>query len=145
MPLGGTPASMDEFANLDRYFRVQRPPERFKDLAELVTIRVVRNQIHMDYRTDFLRVTSNTVLVPITVQVPNRDLSFQSKQGVHSAVLNLYGRITTPGGVVVQTFEDVISRDFPESLFQSSLNLSSIYQKSVPLRSGLYRLACSAL
>jgi GWxTD domain-containing protein len=140
MPLGGTPASMDEFANLDRYFRVQRPPERFKDLAELVTIRVVRSQIHIDYRTDFLRVTSNTVLVPITVQVPNRDLSFQSKQGVHSAVLNLYGRITTPGGVVVQTFEDVILRDFPESLFQSSLNLSSIYQKSVPLRSGLYRL-----
>jgi hypothetical protein len=140
MPLGGTPPSIDEFTNLDRYFRVQRPPERFKDLAELVTIRVVRSQIHMDYRTDFLRVTSNTVLVPITVQVPNRDLSFQSKQGVHSAVLNLYGRITTPGGVVVQTFEDVISRDFPESLFQSSLNLSSIYQKSVPLRSGLYRL-----
>ena len=140
MPLGGTPASMDEFANLDRYFRVQRPPERFKNLAELVTIRVVRNQIHMDYRTDFLRVTSNTVLVPITVQVPNRDLRFQSKQGVHSAVLNLYGRITTPGGVVVQTFEDVIARDFPESLFQSSLNLSSIYQKSIPLRSGLYRL-----
>ena len=140
MPLGGTPASMDEFANLDRYFRVQRPPERFKDLAELVTIRVVRNQIHMDYRTDFLRVTSNTVLVPITVQVPNRDLRFQSKQGVHSAVLNLYGRITTPGGIVVQTFEDVIARDFPESLFQSSLNLSSIYQKSIPLRSGLYRL-----
>jgi len=140
MPLGGTPASMDEFANLDRYFRVQRPPERFKDLAELVTIRVVRNQIHMDYRTDFLRVTSNTVLVPITVQVPNRDLRFQSKQGVHSAVLNLYGRITTPGGVVVQTFEDVIARDFPESLFQSSLNLSSIYQKSIRLRSGLYRL-----
>ena len=140
MPLGGTPASMDEFANLDRYFRVQRPPERFKNLAELVTIRVVRNQIHMDYQTDFLRVTSNTVLVPITVQVPNRDLRFQSKQGVHSAVLNLYGRITTPGGVVVQTFEDVIARDFPESLFQSSLNLSSIYQKSIPLRSGLYRL-----
>ncbi len=140
MPLGGTPASMDEFANLDRYFRVQRPPERFKNLAELVTIRVVRNQIHMDYRTDFLRVTSNTVLVPITVQVPNRDLRFQSKQGVHSAVLNLYGRITTPGGVVVQTFEDVIARDFPESLFQSSLNLSSIYQKSIPLRSDLYRL-----
>jgi len=140
MPLGGTPASMDEFANLDRYFRVQRPPERFKDLAELVTIRVVRNQIHMDYRTDFLRVTSSTVLVPITVQVPNRDLRFQSKQGVHSAVLNLYGRITTPGGIVVQTFEDVIARDFPESLFQSSLNLSSIYQKSIPLRSGLYRL-----
>jgi GWxTD domain-containing protein len=140
MPIGGMTASRDQFDALDRYFRVQRPPERLKALAELVNARIVHNDIHMDYRTDFLRVTSNTVLVPITVQIPNRDLSFQSKQGVHSAVLNLYGRITTPGGVVAQTFEDLISRDFPDSLFQSSLDLSSIYQKSVPLRSGLYRL-----
>jgi GWxTD domain-containing protein len=140
MPLGGQSARLNEFDAMDRYFRVQRPPERFKDLEEKVSSRIVRSQIHLDYRTDFLRVTSNTVLVPITVQVPNSDLSFQSKQGVHSAVLNVYGRITTPGGVVVQTFEDVISRDFPESLFSSALNLSSIYQKSVPLRSGLYRL-----
>lgn len=140
MPLGGHSASMNEFDRLDRYFRVQRLPSRFKDLEELVTVRVVHSQIHMDYRTDFLRVTSNTVLVPITVQVPNRDLSFQSKQGVRSAVLNLYGRITTPGGAVVQTFEDLVSRDVPDSLFQSSLNLFSIYQKAVPLRPGLYRL-----
>lgn len=140
MPIGGSTASADQFDALDRYFRVQRPPERLKALAELVNTHIVHNDIHMDYRTDFLRVTSGTVLVPITVQIPNRDLSFQSKQGVHSAVLNLYGRITTPGGVVVQTFEDLISRDFPDSLFKSSLTLSSIYQKSVPLRSGLYRL-----
>ena len=140
MPIGGMSASRNEFDALDRYFRVQRPPERLKALAELVNTRIVHNDIHMDYRADFLRVTSGTVLVPITVQIPNRDLSFQSKQGVHSAVLNLYGRITTPGGVVVQTFEDLISRDFPESLFKSSLNLSSIYQKSIPVRSGLYRL-----
>lgn len=59
---------------------------------------------------------------------------------MYSAVLDLYGRITDPGGRVIQTFEDVISRDFPETLFQASLDLSSIYQKSVPLRSGLYRL-----
>ena len=141
MPLGGASANNNEFESLDRYFRVQRPPAaRFKDLEPLVSARIAQNQIHIDYRADFLRVTSGTVLVPITVQVPNRDLSFQSKQGVYSAVLNLYGRISTPAGVVVQTFEEVISRDVPESLFQSSLNLFSIYQKSVPLRSGLYRL-----
>jgi GWxTD domain-containing protein len=139
-PLGGQSAGLNEFDSQDRNFRVQRPPERFRDLEEKVSSRIVDSQIHMDYRSDFLRVTTKTVLVPITVQVPNRDLSFQSKQGVHTAILNLYGRITTPGGVVAQTFEDVISRDFPDSLFQSSLNLSSIYQKSVPLRSGLYRL-----
>jgi GWxTD domain-containing protein len=141
MPLGGVSASNSEFESLDRYFRVQRAPAaRFKDLEPLVSARIAQNQIHIDYRADFLRVTSGTVLVPITVQVPNRDLSFQSIQGVYSTVLNLYGRISTPGGVVVQTFEEVISRDVPESLFLSSLNLFSIYQKSVPLRSGLYRL-----
>ncbi len=138
MPLGGVTAN--EFDNLDRYFRVQHAPENFKDLEEKVSSRVVANQLPFQYRADFLRATSNTVLVPITVQLRNRDLNFQSKQGLHSAVLDVYGRITNPGGRVVQTFEDVVSRDFPESLFQSSLELSSIYQKSVPLRSGLYRL-----
>ena len=140
MPLGGQSAGSNQFDVLDRNFRIQRPPAHFKDLEPLVTVRVARNQIHLDYRLDFLRVTTGTVLVPITVQIPNGDLGFQTKQGVHSAVLELYGRVTTPGGVVIQTFEDLISRDFPESLFRSSLNLSSIYQKSVPLRSGLYRL-----
>jgi len=131
---------MQEFEAMDRFFRVQRPPTRFKDLEPMVTAGIVATQIHLDYRMDFLRATSNTVLVPITLQVPNGDLSFQSKQGVHSAVLNLYGRITTPGGRVIQTFDDLVSRDFPESLFQSSLALSSIYQRTIPLRPGLYRL-----
>jgi GWxTD domain-containing protein len=139
-PIGGLSAGIDEFDNLERYFKVQRPPEHFKDLAAMVSVQILGNQIHMDYRFDFLRVTRDSVLVPITLQVANRDLSFKGKDGVQSAVLNLYGRITTLSGRVVQTFEDVVSRDFPDSLFQSSVNLSSIYQKSVPLRSGLYRL-----
>jgi GWxTD domain-containing protein len=138
--LGGRTAGTDEFDNLDRYFRVQHAPQRLTELAEKVTTHIVANQLPFQYRTDFLRATSNTVLVPITVQLRNRDVSYQSKQGVESAILNLYARISDPGGRVVQTFEDVISRDVPESLFQSSRDLYSIYQKSVPLRAGLYRL-----
>ena len=140
MPRGGMTASTNEFENLSRYFRVQHAPEHFKELAEKVTSRIVANHLSFQYRADFLRATTDTDLVPITVWLRNRDLSFQSKQGVQAAVLDLYGRITDPGGRVVQTFEDVISRGIPESLFQSSRDLYSIYQKSVPLRSGLYRL-----
>jgi len=132
---------MNEFERLRLYSVVQRPPAvKFKDLEALVSSRIVRNQIHFDYRYDFLRVTGDTVLVPITVQVPNRQLTFQNKEGVHSAVLNLFGRISTLTGRIVQTFEDVIARDFPDSLLQQSLSSSSIYQKAVPLRPGLYRL-----
>ena len=140
MPLGGMSARNNEFEMQERNFLVQRPPQHFRELEERVLSHIVANQLPFQYRADFLRATTNTVLVPITVQLRNRDLGFQNKQGLYSAVLDLYGRITDPGGRVVQTFEDVISRDFPESLFQASLDLSSIYQKSVPLRSGLYRL-----
>jgi hypothetical protein len=133
-------ASTTEFENLDRFFRVQHAPQHFPELAEKVSSRIVANQLPFQYRMDFMRATSDTDLVPITIELRNRDLSFQSKQGVQSTVLDLYARISTVGGRVVQTFEDVISHDIPESLFQSSLDLDSVYQKSVPLRAGLYRL-----
>jgi len=113
---------------------------KYKDLEAIVTSRIVKDQVHFTYRTDFLKVTNETVLVPVTVQVPNSQLSFQSKEGVHSATLNVFGRVSTLTGRVVQTFEDAVSRDFPDSLFQQSVKLKSIYQKAVPLRPGLYRL-----
>jgi len=139
--LGGTPASMDEFTRLDLWAKVNKPPEvKFKDLEAVVTSRIVRDQVHFNYRTDFLKVTNDTVLVPVTVQVPNSQLSFQAKDGIHSATLNVFGRVTTLTGRVVQTFEDSVSRDFPDSLLQQSMKLQSIYQKAVPLRPGLYRL-----
>src|SRR6267142_756559 len=139
--MGGQPASMNEFNRLELYAKVNRPPEvKFKDLEALVTSRIVRDQLHFAWRTDFLKVTNDTVLVPVTVQVPNSQLSFSSKDGVHSATLNVFGRVSTLTGRVVQTFEEAVSRDFPDSLFQQSVKLQSIYQKAVPLRPGLYRL-----
>jgi len=54
--------------------------------------------------------------------------------------MNIFGRVSTLTGRTVQTFEDSVSKDFPDSLFQQSVKLSSIYQKALPLRPGLYRL-----
>jgi GWxTD domain-containing protein len=139
--MGGQPASMNEFTRLEQYAKIQQaPPVKFKDLEALVTSRIVRDQVHFAWRTDFLKVTSETVLVPVTVQVPNSQLSFQAKDGVHSATMNIFGRVSTLSGRVVQTFEEAMSRDFPDSLFQQSVKLQSIYQKAIPLRPGLYRL-----
>jgi hypothetical protein len=59
---------------------------------------------------------------------------------VYSGTFNLFARITTLTGRNVQTFEDIIQRDFPESLLEPSLKGFSIYQKAVPLRPGLYKL-----
>jgi GWxTD domain-containing protein len=84
--MGGQPASMNEFSRLEQYAKIQQaPPVKFKDLEALVTSRIVRDQVHFAWRTDFLKVTSDTVLVPVTIQVPNSQLTFQSKDGVHTA------------------------------------------------------------
>ena len=140
-PLGGQLESDSEFSRLERFAKIQQaPPVKFKDLEAVVTSRLVRDQVKFDYRFDFLRITSDTVLVPITVQIPTKQLSFQEKDGVDSATMNLFARITTLGGRPVQTFEDTIHRDLPASLLQQSLNTASIYQKAVPLSPGLYRL-----
>ena len=139
--LGGTPASMDEFNRLELYAKVQKPPQvKFKDLEAIVTSRIVRDQLRFIYHTDYLKVTNDTVLVPITIQVPNSQLSFQAKDGIHTATMNIFGRVSTLTGRIVTTFEAPVSRDFPDSLLQQSMKLQSIYQNAVPLRPGLYRL-----
>ena len=109
--------SQDEFSRIELMANILRPPPvKFKDLEALSTSRLVRDQVKFDYRFDFLRITSDTVLVPITVQIPVRQLSFQEKDGVDSASMNVFARITTLSGRVVQTFEDTLRADFPVAL-----------------------------
>ena len=140
-PFGARSSNLDEFSRLELEAKIWTPPAvKFKDLEAVVSSRIVRDQIKFDYRFDFMRVAGDTVLVPITIQIPNNQLSFQSKDGVHTATLNLFARVSSLSGRTVQTFEDTIRKDFPDSLLQGSLRSSSIYQKAVPLRPGLYRL-----
>jgi GWxTD domain-containing protein len=136
-----TLGSQDSFTRLEQFAKVMAPPPvKFKDLAEVVSSRIIRNQIAFDYHTDFLRITSDSILVPITVQIQNKQMTFRNRDGIYSATLDLFGRISTLSGRIIQTFEDVIQRDSPSSLFDASLKSYAIYQKAVPLRPGLYKL-----
>jgi GWxTD domain-containing protein len=142
-PTGGCclPDSMSEFNRLELFTKVQQaPPVQFKDLEQVVSSRIVRDQIHFTFRPDYLRVTSDTVLVPITVQIPNREITYKDQNGVQTATLDLFARVSTITGRVVQTFEDTIRSDIPDSLMQQSLKSASLYQKALPLRPGHYRL-----
>jgi len=131
----------NEFSRLELMASIMKPPPvKFKDLEAVATGRLVRDQVKFDYRFDFLRITSDTVLVPITVQIPVRQLQYMEKDSVDSATMNIFARITTLSGRIVQTFEDTLRADYPAALLQKSLGTSRIYQKAVPLSPGLYRL-----
>jgi GWxTD domain-containing protein len=140
-PLGGESASMNEFSRLDLYAKIFKPPSvKFKDLRAVVTSRLTAQLLPFDVRTDFMRVTEESVLTPVTIQAANRDLQFENKEGVMHAVLDIFGQITSLGGRIVSTFEDAVVLDVPESDFQRYVDRKSVYQKVVPLRPGRYKL-----
>jgi GWxTD domain-containing protein len=140
--LGGQPESMNEFTRLDLYAKIFKPPAvKFNDLKASVSHKISGDLLPFDVRTDFIRVTEDSVLTPITVQIANSELQFQNKDGVMHAVLDVFGQITTLSGRFVNTFEKGIRLDVPESEFQKYMDRKSIYQEVVPLRPGRYKLS----
>jgi GWxTD domain-containing protein len=141
-PMGGLPESMEEFTRLDLYAKIWRPPEvKFKDLKAVVTSKISAQLLPFDVRTDFIRVTDETVLTPITVQVAYRDLQFQNKDGVMHGVMDIYGELSSLSGRNVDTFERSLVLDVPEHEFQSFVGRNAVYQEGVPLRPGRYKLS----
>jgi len=140
--MGGTPESMNEFTRLDLYARIFKPPEvKFRDLKAVVISKLSAQLLPFDVRTDYIRVTEESVLTPITVQTSNRDLQFENKEGVMHSVMDIYGQVSSLGGKMVSTFEDAVAMDVPENDFQRYVDRKSVYQKVLPLRPGRYKLS----
>src|SRR6185436_11342369 len=140
--VGGDLAGMNPFNRLDLYSKIFKPPSvKFNDLKATVTSRLSAQLLPFDVRTDYIRVTEDSVLTPITIQISNRDLHFDNKGGVMHGVLDIFGEVTTPSGRRVANFEDALGLDVPENDFQRYVERKSVYQKVVRLRPGLYKLA----
>ena len=130
-----------QFDRLEQFYKLQKPPAvKFKDLEEVVSHKISVNLMPFDVRTDFVRVTGDTVLVPITIQIKNRDVTFVNKDGVQRGTVNIFGRVTTLTGKIVQTFEDTVQVDVPAELLPKVTENSSVYWKALPLRPNLYRI-----
>jgi GWxTD domain-containing protein len=143
--LGAGPDSSSQaakqFDRLEQFAKLQAPPPvKFKDLEEIVNTKLVTNLMPFDVRSDFVKVTGDTVLVPITIQMKYRDITFNNKDGVQRGTVNIFGRVTTLTGKVVQTFEDTAQVDVPAELLPRTAENSSVYWKALPLRPGRYKV-----
>ena len=142
--LGRGPFSNDlqtkQFDRLEQWAKLNKPPTvKFKDLEEIVSHKISVNLMPFDVRADFVRVTGDTVLVPVTIQVKNRDVTFVNKDGVQRGTINIFGRVTTLTGRIAQTFEDTVQMDIPAELLPREAENSHVYWKALPLRPGRYR------
>ncbi|MGH9447081.1 MAG: GWxTD domain-containing protein, partial [Terriglobia bacterium] len=135
------PESMDEFTQLDTYSKIfQPPPVKFNDLKDAVTHRIVDNVLPFRVLTDYVRLTAGMDLVPITVQVANKSLEFENKNGVMQATMDIYAQLSTLSGRVATTFEKELVADVPQDDFSSFSTHQQIYQQILPLHPGRYKL-----
>jgi GWxTD domain-containing protein len=118
------------------------PPIKFTDLDAYISEHKILSgpNFPFDVRTDFVKVTDSTVLVPITVQLRNRDITFVTKDGVSKGFVNILVKVTTLTHKVVQSQEDTVSVEEPAELLEKQMDRKSVYWKALPLLPGLYRL-----
>jgi GWxTD domain-containing protein len=145
--LGTGPMSQSQqskqFDRLDQFAKLSAPPViKFKDLESFMTTSKILTgpPFLFDVRTDYVKVTNDTILVPVTLQIRNSDITFTNKDGVAMGTVNILGRVSNLNHKPIQTFEDTVSVQVPSELLARKRNDLSVYWKSLPLRPGLYKV-----
>ncbi len=130
------------FARYELFARAQAPPViKYKALKELVQVNIKYNTLPFEFRGDYFKLNDAQALVPITVQVRNRDLTFKSEGESQVARMAVYGSVTSLTNRVVHEFEDEIVTLLRKEEFENGLQKQSVYQKIIPLNGNMrYRL-----
>ncbi len=122
------------FDRYETYSRVQAPAiVKYKDLKEIVNVNIAYSDLPMQIREDYFRLNERQVLVPITVQLANHDLTYKEDAGVHVARVAVYGVVTSINNRIVTEFEDELVSAYPPADFQNGLSANSVYQRILPL------------
>src|SRR5882724_3411336 len=94
--LGAGPMSQQnqskQFDRLDQYAKLTAPPPiKFKDLESFMTTSKILTgpPFLFDVRTDYVKVTNDTILVPVTLQIRNSDITLVTKDGVSNGTVNI--------------------------------------------------------
>jgi len=132
-----------QFDRLNTFAKLQAAPEiKFKDLeAYMVSSKILSGPPFLfDVRTDYVKVTNDTVIVPLTLQIRNKDITFNNKDGVATGTVNILGRVSNLSHRPIQTFEETVTVQVPTDLLGRTQNNASVYWKALPLRPGLYKV-----
>ncbi len=118
------------------------PPIKFKDMEQYITSSQILKgpPFLFDVRTDYVKVTNDTVLVPVTLQIRNQDVTFNTKDGVSTGTVNILGQVSNINHRIVQTFEDTVNVQVPAEFLAKTQAQRNLYWKALPLRPGLYKV-----
>jgi GWxTD domain-containing protein len=145
--LGAGPFSQQnqskQFDRIDLQAKIMAPPPiKFQDLEQfMATSKVLTGPPFLfDVRTDYVKVTDATVTVPITIQIRNSDITFNTKDGVSTGNVEIQGRVSSMTHKIVQTFGDTVHADSPSELLAAKQKGYSLYWSALTLPSGRYKV-----
>ena len=145
--LGAGPTSSSqqskEFDRLDTFAKLFAPPPvKFADLDDfLASSKILTGPPFLfDVRTDYVKLTNETVMVPVTMQIRQGDLTYTTKEGDSKGTVNILGRVSTITHRIVYTFEDTVNVETPSDLLEREKNNMRVYWQAIPLPPGHYKL-----
>jgi GWxTD domain-containing protein len=140
----GQNTRISPFDRLQQFYDIQRAPEvKYKDLAAIVDAKLSYNVLPFDYRADFLKLNEEQVMVPITIQIPERYLSFKEQvlaDGSKGMVATgrISGQIKGLTGRTSNRFENHF--EVMRLAGQMNTDAVSLYQTVQIVKPGLYQL-----
>jgi GWxTD domain-containing protein len=134
-----------QFDRLDQEAKIFAPPPiKFADLEQFMTSSKILTgpPFLFDVRTDYVKVTNDTVIVPITIQVRTSDITFNTKDGVSVGRVNVLGRVSNMTHKIVPngTFEYPLEVSIPSELLPATQKGFRVFQTTLPLKPGLYKI-----
>jgi GWxTD domain-containing protein len=141
--LFGMRAKDQPFERLQLLHDLQKPPAiKFPDLQVKADLpEIATDVLPFSVRTDFLRISSETVATAFTIQFDHADLAFKNVGGIYSSTVNLYAKITGLSGRRAGSFEDTVqTARYTEDQLKIGQQQRSIYQKVVGLPPGRYKI-----
>lgn len=132
-----------QFDRLNLFSKIlAAPPIKFKDMEQFISSATILKgpPFLFDVRTDYVKVTNDTVLVPVTMQIRNQDITFQTKEGVSTGTVNILGQVSNINHRIVQTFEDTVNVQVASEFLAQTQNNKNMYWKALPLRPGIYKV-----
>jgi GWxTD domain-containing protein len=139
----GGRAKDQPFERLSLLADLQRPPAiKFPDLQVKADLPEVATDIlPFSVRTDFFRLSAESVATSFTMQFDHTDLSFKNQGGIYSGSVNIYARLTGLSGRRAGMFEDTVTTSrYSEADLKVAQTQRSMYQKPVVLPPGRYKL-----
>ncbi len=104
-------------------------PIKYNDLRDLVKVTVNYTNLPFQVRSDYFRLNDEKVLIPVTVELQNRDMTFKQKGTSHYAQIGLYGAVTNMGKKFIQEFDQDMTVAYPDKWIDLGRQSRSLYQK----------------